>query len=74
MTHPENYYWEIPLVRSLDEILQCVRQQKYSCVHPPLLNIDVHNVVPDELHLMLRITGKTTCSSYIIQENIIIVI
>ena len=52
-------YWEIPLVRSLEDIIACVRNQTYSCVHPPLLDIDVSNIVLDELHLML-VTGKDT--------------
>ncbi|CAB4025093.1 Hypothetical predicted protein, partial [Paramuricea clavata] len=56
MTKPENYCWEIPLVRSLEDIIECVRKQTYSCVHPPLLNIGLRNIVPDELHLMLRVT------------------
>ena len=58
MSKPHNYYWEIPLVRSLEDILNCVRNQTYSCVHRPLLNIEVPNIVPDELHLMLRVTGN----------------
>lgn len=62
MSKPMNYYWEIPLVRSLEDIISCVRKQAYSCVHPPLLNIDVKNIVLDELHLMLRVTGKDTFS------------
>lgn len=64
MSKCENYYWEIPLVRSLEDIIKCVRQQTYSCVHPPLLNIDVHNIVLDELHLMLRVTGKDSFHLY----------
>ena len=58
MTKPENYYWEIPLVRSMQDIMECVRKQTYSCVHLPLLNIGLRNIVPDELHLMLRVTGN----------------
>lgn len=60
MSKPMNYYWEIPLVRSLEDIIECARKLTYSCVHPPLLKIDVKNIVLDELHLMLRVTGKDT--------------
>lgn len=49
MSKPINYYWEIPLVRSLEDIIACVRKKTYSCVHPPLLNINVQNIVLDEL-------------------------
>ena len=33
------------------------KNQKLSCVHKPLLEIPLENVVLDELHLMLRVTG-----------------
>ena len=36
----------------------CCLNEQFSCVHPPLLNIPLENVVLDEMHLMLRITGK----------------
>jgi hypothetical protein len=33
------------------------RQSKnYGCLHPPLINIPICNIVTDELHLLLRIT------------------
>ena len=34
MSNPINYYWEIPLVRSLEDIIAYVRKKTYSCVHP----------------------------------------
>ncbi len=57
--------WNVSLeheARSLDTITKCLsqpitsRKQRLGCVHPPLLNIDVPNIVIDELHLMLRVT------------------
>ena len=31
------------------------KQRRMGRLHPPLLNIDLNNVVPDELHLLLRV-------------------
>lgn len=38
----------------------------FSCAYPPLLHIPLQNVILDELHLMLRITGTVTVSSKVI--------
>ena len=27
-------------------------------IHPPLLDLPLHNIIPDELHLLLRITDR----------------
>ena len=27
-------------------------------IHPPLLDLSLHNIIPDELHLLLRITDR----------------
>ena len=56
MSKPKDYYWE-NVVRSLTDIRNCAAKNIYSCEHQPLLNIPLENVVLDELHLMLRITG-----------------
>ncbi len=57
--------WNVSIeheARTLDTMTKCLsqpitsRKQRLGCVHPPLLNIDVSNVVIDELHLMLRVT------------------
>lgn len=57
MTKPENFYWEDNIRRTLDDIRACCIKLEYSCERPPLLNIPVENIILDELHLMLRITG-----------------
>lgn len=57
MSKAEKYYSEKPMARTLEEIRICARNQSYSCAHPPLLNVPLDNIVLDELHLMLRITG-----------------
>lgn len=57
MTKPMNYYWK-ESKRTLDDMKRCALKQQYSCEHPPLLEIPLENVVLDELHLMLRVTGK----------------
>ena len=46
-------FWETNECRSLKDIQDCAKKRMFSCQHKPLLE----NVVLDELHLMLRITG-----------------
>ncbi len=57
MTRPEDFYWMDDIRRTLDDIRQCCLKHQFSCERPPLLNIPMENIVLDELHLMLRITG-----------------
>jgi len=57
MSKPKDFYWEQHISRKIGNFAEWARQKKYSCAHPPLLNIPLENVVADELHLMLRITG-----------------
>jgi hypothetical protein len=57
MSKGMNHYWEEPFARTLQTIKDCAKKQHLSCAHMPLLDITLENVVLDELHLMLRITG-----------------
>lgn len=57
MTMPENFYWGETIRRTLDDIRACCLKHQFSCKRPPLLSIPIENIVLDELHLMLRITG-----------------
>lgn len=57
MSKPMNFYWERTMARTITEMKEHAKQHKFSCEHRPLLNIPLENVVLDELHLMLRITG-----------------
>ena len=70
MSKPINFYWEQNIRRTLEEIKRCALKNEFSCQHQPLLDIPLENVVLDELHLMLRITGKYIKSIYIFQNNI----
>ena len=63
MTKSERYYCEEPMVRTLEEIKNCAQNGKLSCAHKPLINIPLGNIILDELHLMLRVTGR---DSYVI--------
>lgn len=36
----------------------CHSKDNFGCVNEPLINIPLTNVIPDELHLLLRITDK----------------
>ena len=57
MSKPKDFYWG-SLGRSINEIKLHAKGSKFSCAHQPLVNIPLQNVVLDELHLMLRITGQ----------------
>jgi hypothetical protein len=57
MTKPEDFYRLDDIRRTLADIRRCCLKLQFSCERPPLLNIPLENVVLDELHLMLRITG-----------------
>ena len=58
MSKPKDFYWDDSRKRTLEDIKSSAQKQQFSCQHPPLLNIPLENVVLDELHLMLRVTGK----------------
>jgi hypothetical protein len=51
-------FWETHDCRSLKDIQDCALKNQFSCQHKPLLEVKLENVVLDELHLMLRITGQ----------------
>lgn len=59
MTKPEDFYRLDEMRRTLDDIRKCCLKLEFSCERPPLLNIPLENVILDELHLMLRITGMS---------------
>ncbi len=50
-------FWETHECRSLKDIQDCAAKNIFSCRHRPLLEVKLENVVLDELHLMLRVTG-----------------
>ena len=50
-------FWETHNCRSLKDIQNGAMKNQFSCQHKPLLEVELKNVVVDELHLMLRITG-----------------
>ena len=58
MSQPMDYFWEENRKRTIDDIRKCAMKQQFSCEHQPQLDIPLENVVLDELHLMLRVTGK----------------
>ena len=56
---PMNCYNEEPMRHTLEEIKRlCGSKDNVGCIHDPLLNIPITHVIPDELHLLLRITDK----------------
>ena len=61
MTKPADFYYSDHMTRTIQEIRNLSLKpgnDKFGCIHPPLLNVPLQNIVPDELHLMLRVTGK----------------
>ena len=58
MSKENTYYSTSPMVHTLSEVMEYVNNGKkeYGCVCEPLLNIPIDHVIPDELHLLLRIT------------------
>ena len=57
MSKPKDYYCG-DIARSIDRIKEWAKSNKFSCQHQPLVSIPLENVVLDELHLMLRVTGQ----------------
>ena len=57
MSKSQDNYWMVNIKRTLEDIRQCCLKQEFSCQRPPLLDIPLDNIVLDELHLMLRVTG-----------------
>lgn len=56
---PMHFYNEEPMMHTLAEIKSlCHSNENYGCIHKPLLAIPLTNVIPDKLHLLLRITDK----------------
>lgn len=56
MSKSMEYYEGDEKSRSLKKLNEWAKKKQYSVVHPPLLNIPIHRVIVDELHMMLRIT------------------
>jgi len=42
--------------RTLQSLIDDYETKEYGCKHLPLLNIEIDHIIPDELHLLLRIT------------------
>ena len=59
MSKPKNYHCQMSMARTLAKIKSSAIEKKLSCVEQPLLDIQLENVVPDELHFMLRLTGES---------------
>ena len=59
MDREDDYYDKEPLKRTLQEIQEMAAMssgENYCCMHQPLLNIPLDHIIPDELHLMLRVS------------------
>ena len=57
MSHDDDFYNE-EKQRTLQADREHVLTESYGCRYLPLLNIEVNRVIPDELHLFLRITDN----------------
>ena len=54
------FYNTLPLKRTVEKIKELCRckSSNFGCINPTLINIDLDHVVPDELHLLLRVTDR----------------
>jgi hypothetical protein len=52
-----DFYHTDSQTRTIDELNEDFRIKKYGAQRKPLLNIEPSHMVPDELHLLLRISG-----------------
>ena len=60
ISFPWNHYHEDGMKRTVDEMRplctsSCVKSN-FGSKYAPLLNVDIEHYIPDELHLMMRIT------------------
>ena len=54
-----NFYTVDPnFKRTLADIKDCSELKCFSCINQPLIDIALDHVVPDELHLLLRVTDR----------------
>lgn len=67
MSKSQDYYCHPPMSRTLEEIKKCAWKQNLSCVHQPLVDIPLENIILDELHLMLRVTGNYSMLSLLVR-------
>ncbi|CAG2189964.1 unnamed protein product [Mytilus edulis] len=56
LTRPWDYYHNPSIGRNIEDMLDSNFKKSYGCKHMPLISLPVNHYVPDELHLMLRIT------------------
>ena len=63
MSKDLDFYNTGDMKRTLQEIRDFHGSNRFSCIHPPLFDIELDHVL-DELHLMMRISDRLT-------ENII---
>ncbi|KAL4223221.1 hypothetical protein ACF0H5_016693 [Mactra antiquata] len=59
LSYLHDYYHSKDLFRSVSEIINLAcsaTKDKYGVIHQPLLNIEPKYYIPDELHMMMRIT------------------
>lgn len=55
-----DFYNSGVMQRTLEDIQICQSKGQFSCCTLPLFNIQLDHIIPDELHLMLRITDRLT--------------
>jgi len=56
MKHPQDYWDRQKQARTLQSIKQCAKgKKKLSVKREPIFMIPIDHVIPDELHMLLRI-------------------
>ena len=58
MSKDKDFYCKADIARTLAGIKKSAKKHEKPCDHQPLLEIPLENIILDELHLMLRVTGS----------------
>jgi len=60
-TKEQTFYERDAMKRTLEDLKACSKKSlksNFGCSRPPLLEIDLDHIIPDELHLLLRVTDR----------------
>jgi hypothetical protein len=60
MTKGKYFYCQDEFLRAIEDLSVCAKTDTFGCKYEPLGKVPLHNIVVDELHLMLRITDRMT--------------
>lgn len=62
MSKQGDFYSKPPMAFTLADVKKHATLTEFCCINQPLLNIPLHRIVLNELHLLLRITDVLVCN------------